>query len=49
MGRGYTAAGQAGACLHTMAVLQAYLLKELDEGEEVKSDYIKELFELKNR
>ncbi len=46
MGKGYTAAGQAGACLHTMAVLQAYqadLLKELDEGEEVKSDDIQEL------
>ncbi len=46
VGRGYTAAGQAGACLHMMAVLQAYqadLLKELDEGEEVKSEDIKEL------
>ncbi len=46
VGKGYTAAGQAGACLHTMAVLQAYqadLLKELDEGEEVKSDDISEL------
>ncbi len=34
VGKGYTAAGQAGACLHTMAVLQAYqadLLKELDD------------------
>ncbi len=46
VGKGYIAAGQAGACLHTMAVLQAYqadLLKELDEGEEVKSDDIQEL------
>ncbi len=46
VGRGYMAAGQAGACLHTMAVLQAYqsdLLKELDEGEEVKSEDTKEL------
>ncbi|KAL0173181.1 hypothetical protein M9458_033492, partial [Cirrhinus mrigala] len=34
VGKGYSSAGQAGACLHTMAVLQAYqadLLKELDE------------------
>ncbi len=46
VGKGHAAAGQAGACLHTMAVLQAYqadLLKELDEGEEVKSDDISEL------
>lgn len=46
VGKGYAAAGQAGACLHTMAVLQAYqadLLKELDEGEEIKSDDITEL------
>ncbi|KAI2661268.1 Transposon Tf2-9 polyprotein [Labeo rohita] len=41
VGKGYMAAGQAGACLHTMAVLQTYqvdLLMELDEGKEVKSD-----------
>ncbi len=40
------AAGQAGACLHTMSVLQAYqadLLKELDEREQVSSDDIAEL------
>ncbi len=40
------AAGQVGACLHTMAFLQAYqadLLKVLDEGVEVKSEDIKEL------
>ncbi len=46
MGRGYLAAGQAGACLHTMSVLQAYqadLLKELDEREQVSSDDIAEL------
>ncbi len=46
VGKGYTAAGQAGACLHTMSVLQAYqadLLKELDEGKQVKSDDISEL------
>ncbi|KAL0170931.1 hypothetical protein M9458_035527, partial [Cirrhinus mrigala] len=38
VGKGYMAAGQAGACLHTMSVLQAYqadLLKELDECEKV--------------
>ncbi|KAL0177143.1 hypothetical protein M9458_026037, partial [Cirrhinus mrigala] len=38
VGKGYTAAGQAGACLHTMSVLQAYqadLLKGLAEGEKV--------------
>ncbi|KAI2654668.1 enzymatic polyprotein [Labeo rohita] len=43
VGKGYTAAGQAGACLHTMSVLQAYqadLLKELDEGEEIKDNDI---------
>ncbi len=43
---GYSAAGQAGACLHTMSVLQAYqtdLLKELDEREQVSSDDIAEL------
>ncbi len=46
VGKGYAAAGQDGACLHTMAVLHAYqadLLKELDEGEELKSDDIAEL------
>lgn len=35
-GREYAAAGQAGATLHTMAVLQAYqadLLKNLDQGQ----------------
>ncbi|KAL0204540.1 hypothetical protein M9458_002558, partial [Cirrhinus mrigala] len=44
--KGYSAAGQAGACLHTMAVLQAYqadLLKDLDEGDEIKKDDITEL------
>ncbi|KAI2665856.1 Transposon Ty3-G Gag-Pol polyprotein [Labeo rohita] len=43
VGKGYTAAGQAGACLHTMSVLQAYqadLLKELDEGDEIKDNDI---------
>ncbi|KAL0168890.1 hypothetical protein M9458_037112, partial [Cirrhinus mrigala] len=46
VGKGYTAAGQAGVCLHTMSVLQAYqadLLKELDEGEEIKDSDISEL------
>ncbi len=46
MVKAYTAAGQAGACLHTMSVLQAYqadLLKEMDKGEEIKNDDIAEL------
>ncbi|KAL0180474.1 hypothetical protein M9458_022880, partial [Cirrhinus mrigala] len=46
VGKGYSAAGQAGACLHTMSVLQAYqadLLKELDECDEIKKDDITEL------
>ncbi len=45
VGKGYTAAGQAGACFHMMSVLQAYqadLLKELDEGEQVSSKNILE-------
>ncbi len=46
VGKRYTAAGQAGACLHTMAMLQAYqadLLKELDEGEQISSSDVGEL------
>ncbi|KAI2654754.1 Transposon Ty3-G Gag-Pol polyprotein [Labeo rohita] len=46
VGKGYLAAGQAGACLHKMAVLQAYqadLLKELDESDEISRDDISEL------
>ncbi|KAL0175478.1 hypothetical protein M9458_027808, partial [Cirrhinus mrigala] len=46
VGKGYAAAGQAGACLHTMSVLQAYqadLLKELDEGAEISDCDISEL------
>ncbi len=46
LGKGYAAAGQAGACLHTMAVLEAYqadLLKELDEGEQISSSDVGEL------
>ncbi|KAI2662194.1 2-oxoisovalerate dehydrogenase subunit beta, mitochondrial [Labeo rohita] len=38
VGKGYSAAGQAGACLHTMSLLQAYqadLLKGLADGEKV--------------
>ncbi len=41
-----TTAGQAGGCLHTMAVLQAYQadqLKEMDEGDEIKNEDIVEL------
>ncbi len=44
--KGYAAAGRAGACLHTMAVLQAYqadLLEYLDEREEIKAKDISEL------
>lgn len=46
MGKAYAAAGQAGACLHTMAILQAYqaaLLRDLNEGEGVGLDAVKEL------
>ncbi len=44
VGKAYTAAGQAGACLHTMAVLQrADLLKEMDEGEDIRNDDVAEL------
>lgn len=42
----YMAADQAGACLHTMAILQAYqadLLGDLDEREQLYSEDIKEL------
>ncbi len=44
--KGYAAAGQAGTCLHTMAVLQAYqadLLKVLYEGERFNAEDISEL------
>ncbi len=46
VGKGYMATGQAGACLHTMSVLQQYqadLLRELDEGKQLNSDDITEL------
>ncbi|KAI2655675.1 Glycerol kinase [Labeo rohita] len=44
--KAYTVAGQAGLCLHTMAVLQAYqanLLKDLDEKKGKESDVVAEL------
>ncbi|KAI2655945.1 hypothetical protein H4Q32_012739 [Labeo rohita] len=46
VGKGYSSAVQAGACLHTMAVLQGYqadLLKELDKSDEIKAEDITEL------
>ncbi|KAL0185775.1 hypothetical protein M9458_017445, partial [Cirrhinus mrigala] len=45
-GQGVYGCGQAGACLQTMSVLQAYqadLLKELDEGEKIRDSDISEL------
>ncbi|XDV17755.1 hypothetical protein PO909_023574 [Leuciscus waleckii] len=45
-GRAYTAAGQAGAALHTMAVLQAYqadLLGDLDQGTGLSPEAVAEL------
>lgn len=45
VGKAYTVAGQAGACLHTTAILQEYqadLLRDLDKGKGVGSDAIKE-------
>ncbi len=46
VGKSYSAAGQAAATLHSMAVLQAYqaeLLKELDKGEGITPEAVKEL------
>ncbi|ROI15732.1 hypothetical protein DPX16_20270 [Anabarilius grahami] len=46
VGKAYSAAGQAAACLHTMSILQAYqadLLKDLGESDEVGADLIQEL------
>jgi len=46
VGKAYSSAGQAAACLHTMSILQAYqadLLKDVSEGEEISSDVIREL------
>lgn len=45
-GRAYTAAGQAGAAPHTMAVLQAYqadLLWDLDQGAGLSPEAVAEL------
>ncbi len=45
-GKAYTAAGQAVASLHTMAVLQVYqadLLKDLDRGQGLSPDEVAEL------
>ncbi len=45
-GRAYVAAGQAGAALHTMSVLQAYqadLLKDLDQGQGLPPEAVTEL------
>ncbi|XP_051719126.1 uncharacterized protein LOC127495712 isoform X43 [Ctenopharyngodon idella] len=45
-GRAYVAVGQAGAALHTMAVLQAYqadLLKDLDQGQGLSPEAVEEL------
>ncbi|CAM4608253.1 unnamed protein product [Leuciscus chuanchicus] len=46
VGKAYMAAGRAGACLHTMGLLQAYqadLLKEVDDSGEVSFDDICEM------
>ncbi len=45
-GRAYAAAGQAGAALHTMSVLQAYqadLLRDLDQGQGISPEGVAEL------
>ncbi|KAL0196782.1 hypothetical protein M9458_005322, partial [Cirrhinus mrigala] len=45
-GKAYSAAGQAAASLHTMAILQAYqanLLKDLDKGKGLSADEVAEL------
>ncbi len=42
-GKACAAAGQAVASLHTMAVLQAYLLKDLDNGQGLSPDEVAEL------
>ncbi|KAL0154061.1 hypothetical protein M9458_050635, partial [Cirrhinus mrigala] len=49
VGKRYTAAGQAGACLHTMSVLQAYqadLLKGLAKGEKVDLEELRRTADL---
>ncbi|ROL54789.1 hypothetical protein DPX16_23773 [Anabarilius grahami] len=46
VGKAYSAVGQAAACLHMMAIMQAYqadLLKDLGDSEEVGADFIHEL------
>ncbi len=46
VGKAYSAAGQAAACLHTMSLLLAYqaeLLTELDEGEGISPNTVCEL------
>lgn len=46
VGKAYASAGQATACLHTMAVLQVYqadLLGDLDSGGEMDPDAVGEL------
>lgn len=48
MGKTYSAAGQAAACLYTVrkAILQAYqadLLRDMNDYEEVSTDTIQEL------
>lgn len=43
VGRSYTAAGQAGGALHNMTVLQAYLLKELNQGKGLSPEAVSEL------
>ncbi len=46
VGKSYMAAGQAAATLHSMGLLQAYqadVLKELDEGEGLTPEAVKEL------
>ncbi len=43
VGKAYSAAGQAAACLHTMSLLQAYqadLLSDIDEGEGIGPDTV---------
>ncbi len=46
IGKSNMAAGQAGAAVHTIAILQAYqaeVLKEMDEGDGVTLEAVKEL------
>ncbi len=42
VGKAYSAAGQAAACLHTMSLLQAYQaeLIDLDEGEGISPNTV---------